>query len=69
MAEEILTGNASKYGGAVVALLRSSMVIFLLVLLLNWLPLGLFKESLQQSIVSQAILELISINDRNHANN
>jgi len=50
-AEEILKGNASNYGGIVIGLLHSIIVIYLIVIMLNWFPFGLFQDTLQHSII------------------
>ncbi len=60
IAEEILTPKYSNYGGLLVAFLRSCIVIFLFILVLKWLPFGLFNDLLQQSVVAQPMLELLN---------
>ena len=60
IAEEVLTPKYSKYGGLLIAFLRSCIVIFLFILVLKWIPFGLFNNLLQQSSVAQPILELLN---------
>ena len=59
-AEDILKGNASKYGGIVIGLLHSIIVIYLVVIMLNWFPFGLFQDTLQQSIIANPFIDIIS---------
>ena len=61
LADRKLTGNISRYGSVIISLLHAAIVIYLIVLMLNWLPFGLFKESLQQSIIAGPILEFITL--------
>ncbi len=60
IAEEILKGNASKYGGIVIGLLHGIIVIYLVVLMLSWFPFGLFKNTLQQSIITEPLVNMIT---------
>ena len=55
MAEEILTPRYSKYGGLLVAFLRSCIVIFLIILVLKWVPFGLFNDLLHKSLVASVM--------------
>ena len=59
-AAEILTGNASKYGGIVVGLLHSTIVIYLVVMMLNWFPFGLFQDILQHSIIAKPFIDIMT---------
>lgn len=59
--EEILKGNASKYGGIVIGLLHSIIVIYLVIQVLNWIPFGLLNDTLQQSVVAKPLVNIIQI--------
>ena len=59
LSEEILKGDASKYGGIVIGLLHSIIVIYLVILVLNWFPFGLFNDTLQQSVVAKPLVNII----------
>ena len=59
-AEDILKGNASKYGGIVIGLLHSIIVIYLVVIILNWFPFGLFQDTLQHSIIAKPFIDIMT---------
>jgi len=61
-AEKLLTGKSSKYGGILISLLRSTIVIYLFVLVLNWIPSGLFKNLLHESVIARPIVEFNAMN-------
>lgn len=65
-AEAQLSGNASRYGGVIIGALRSTVVVYLIVLFLNYVPFGLFNESLKESKIAKPLLELIVLQKKNH---
>lgn len=66
-AEEHEKGNSSSYIGTIIGGFRSIIVIYLIVMLLNYIPFGLFSDSLKQSKIATPLLNLIAlqkINDK-----
>ncbi|MDX2507108.1 MAG: CvpA family protein [Gammaproteobacteria bacterium] len=50
--------NTSRKGGALLGLVRGSVVISIMVILLNYAPFGLFKNTLDNSFVARQIITL-----------
>jgi len=58
-AEDILKGNFSNYGGIVIGMLHGSIIIYLIIMMINWLPFGLFQDTLQQSIIAEPFINIL----------
>jgi len=60
-AEQQFSGKATNYIGALVGALRSIVIIYLVVIFMNFLPFGLFNESVEQSKIASPLSKLFEL--------